>query len=48
MSHINLYRNTSLLFSYGETPEHSLNFIEPPLEEIDGAKEYYVVEILSH
>ena len=40
--------HASLLLTYCETAEHGLNFINPPLEEINGEEEYEVAKILSH
>ena len=40
--------HASLLLTYRETAKHGPNFVNPPLEEIDGEEEYEVTKILSH
>ena len=40
--------HASLLSTYRETAKHGPNFVNPPLEEIDGEEEYEVTKILSH
>ena len=40
--------HASLLLSYRETPEHGLNFSNPPLDLIGGEEEYKTDKILSH
>jgi Chromo (CHRromatin Organisation MOdifier) domain len=39
--------HASLLSLYKETEEHGLNFLEPPLEVVEGAEEYEVKAILG-
>ena len=40
--------HASLLSSYRETPEHGLNFSNPPPDLIRGEEEYKIDKILSH
>ena len=40
--------HASLLSSYRETPEHGLNFSNPPSDLIRGEEEYKIDKILSH
>ena len=40
--------HTSLLLSYRETPEHGLNFSNPPPDLIGGEEEYKIDKILLH
>ena len=40
--------HASLLSSYKETPEHGLNFSNPPPDLIGGEEEYKINKILSH
>lgn len=40
--------HASLLTSYLETAQHGKNFLEPPLDIVDGQEEYEVEAILAH
>ena len=40
--------HASLLTTYKETTEHSPNFLQPPLDLIDGEEEYEVEAVLGH
>ena len=40
--------HTSLLLTYKETLEHGPNYLQPPLDLIDGEEEYEVEAVLRH
>ena len=40
--------HASLLMTYKETAEHGPNFLQPPLDLVDGEEEYEVKAVLRH